>query len=152
VDPLGLSANCPPGGRSNPNCGVPVEPDAPEVSRKGAFRQAKRAAKIPMRQDPDMVVDPRTGAVKQYEIVKITDKNGESILNDAGKPIKTRVYKYTKSDGSEVLVQDHSAGHRFGSKGGTGDQGAHFNLRPIEKPRNGNIPGAKEHYFFKEKK
>ncbi|MDF3202092.1 HNH/endonuclease VII fold putative polymorphic toxin [Pseudomonas sp. 1912-s] len=32
------------------------------------------------------------------------------------------------------------------------DQGAHFNLRPIEKPRNGKVPGAKEHYSFKEEK
>uniref|UniRef100_UPI003BA2F89F RHS repeat-associated core domain-containing protein n=1 Tax=Pseudomonas yamanorum TaxID=515393 RepID=UPI003BA2F89F len=152
VDPLGLSANCPPGGRNNPSCGVPIEPAPPEVSRKGAFRQAKRDAKIPMSQEPDMITNPRTGAVKQYEIVKMTDINGKNILNDAGKPIYTRVYKYTMTDGSAVLIQDHSAGHRFGSKNGAGDQGAHFNLRPIEKPRNGKVPGANEHYSFKEKK
>ncbi|WP_331711548.1 HNH/endonuclease VII fold putative polymorphic toxin [Pseudomonas sp. URMO17WK12:I11] len=27
---------------------------------------------------------------------------------------------------------------------------AHFNLRPIENTRTGKIPGAKDHFYFKE--
>ncbi|MBT0622424.1 hypothetical protein KIH32_00785 [Pseudomonas fluorescens] len=33
-----------------------------------------------------------------------------------------------------------------------GDHSAHFNLRPIDKPRKGSIPGAKEHHPFRKKK
>jgi hypothetical protein len=48
------------------------------------------------------------------------------------------------------LIQDHTAGHKYNDKNRAGDQGAHFNLRPIEKPRNGKIQGTKDHYSFKE--
>ncbi|MFP3678106.1 HNH/endonuclease VII fold putative polymorphic toxin [Pseudomonas sp. SIMBA_041] len=34
--------------------------------------------------------------------------------------------------------------------GNKGDQVAHFNLRPIENTRRGKIPGAKDHFYFKE--
>ncbi|PSV59404.1 hypothetical protein CTT35_15410 [Photobacterium damselae] len=30
-----------------------------------------------------------------------------------------------------MVIQDHGAGHNFG-QGGIGDQGPHFNIRPIE--------------------
>ncbi|MGE1156007.1 HNH/endonuclease VII fold putative polymorphic toxin [Pseudomonas kitaguniensis] len=50
------------------------------------------------------------------------------------------------------ILQDHSAGHKFGDKNRIGDQGAHFNLRPLEAPRTGNVPGTKDHYSFKDKK
>ncbi|MBY8941433.1 type IV secretion protein Rhs [Pseudomonas tolaasii] len=82
----------------------------------------------------------------------MTDINGRKTLNSYGKPINTRQYQYTRADGSIVLIQDHSAGHKFGAKDGQGDQGAHFNLRPIDTPRTGKIPGTKDHYLFKEKK
>ncbi|WJK12497.1 HNH/endonuclease VII fold putative polymorphic toxin [Pseudomonas fluorescens] len=36
-------------------------------------------------------------------------------------------------------------------QGNKGDQTAHFNLRPIENTRTGKAPGAKDHYYFKEK-
>ena len=152
VDPLGLSANCPPKGVRHKRCKIPDEPDAPEVSRKGAFRQAKRDAKIPMAQHPDVFVDLETGRVKQYKIEKMTDLNEKNILDNTGLPIDTKVYQFTRSDDSKVLIQDHSAGHKFGSADGAGDHSAHFNLRPIEKPRKGNLPGAKEHYPFRKEK
>lgn len=81
----------------------------------------------------------------------MTDLNDKNILDDAGKPIDTRVYQFTRQDGSQVLTQDHSAGHKFGRKDGVGDQKTHFNLRPIEQPRNGKVLGAKAHYFFRRK-
>jgi RHS repeat-associated protein len=151
VDPLGLSANCPPKGSSQQRCKIQAEPNTPDVSRKGAFRQAKRDAKIPMVQSPDVVPDPETGVIKQYKMEKMTDLNEKNILDNSGLPISTRVFQFTRSDGSKVLIQDHSAGHKFGSVDGVGDHQAHFNLRPIEKPRKGYIPGAKKHYPFRKK-
>ncbi|WP_332846450.1 HNH/endonuclease VII fold putative polymorphic toxin [Pseudomonas lactucae] len=57
----------------------------------------------------------------------------------------TREYEFTRENGSKIVIQEHSAGHKFGAKNGAGDQGAHFNLRPIDTPRTGNIPGTKDH-------
>ncbi|MGY2273245.1 RHS repeat-associated core domain-containing protein [Pseudomonas azotoformans] len=152
VDPLGLNAFCTGSVKNNPTCAIPVEPDVPDVSRKGAFREAKRDANIPMVQQPDEISGPRSGVKKQYSIVKMSDINGKAILDSSGKPIHTRVYQYTRADGSKVLIQDHSAGHKFGAPNGVGDQGAHFNLRPLETPRTGSVPGTKDHYLFKDNK
>ncbi len=149
VDPLGLSANCPPKGKYPSACKTWNEPEAPDISRKGAFRGAKRDAGIPMSQSPDMVVDPDTGKTKQYAIEKMTDKNEKRILDDNGMPIDTRVYQFTRSNGSKILIQDHSAGHKFGRVDSIGDHSSHFNLRPIDKLRKGYIEGAKKHYPFR---
>jgi hypothetical protein len=59
----------------------------------------------------------------------------------------TREYVFTRPDNSQVIIQDHSAGHRFG-QGGVGDQGPHFNVRPPENTRTGRVPGTSEHYPF----
>ena len=59
----------------------------------------------------------------------------------------TREYTYTRGDGSKVVIQDHSAGHRFGQQG-IGDQGPHFNVRPIENTRTGSVLGTLDHYPF----
>ncbi|WP_455883705.1 RHS repeat-associated core domain-containing protein [Pseudomonas putida] len=152
VDPLGLNANCPDSRNKPPTCATPAEPDIPYLSRKGAFREAKRDANIPISQQPDVLIDPNSGLKKQYNKVKMSDINERSILNSLGKPINTRVYQYTRTDGSVVLIQDHSAGHKFGAGNGIGDQGAHFNLRPFDTPRTGSILGTKDHYSFKAKK
>ncbi|NVZ21632.1 RHS domain-containing protein, partial [Pseudomonas costantinii] len=149
VDPLGLNANCPGSTKKNPTCATSAEPETPDVSRKGAFRGAKRDANIPMAQRPDVMTHPKTGRRTQYKIEKMTDLNDDNILDDNGRPINTRVYQFTRENGSKVLIQDHSAGHKFGRPDGIGDQKTHFNLRPIEKPRNGKITGTKEHYPFR---
>jgi hypothetical protein len=77
----------------------------------------------------------------------MTDRNGNRIWNESKQPIMTREYMYTRPDGSKVVIQDHSAGHRFGH-GGVGDQGPHFNVRPPENTRTGSVPGAQDHYLF----
>ncbi|NWC26030.1 RHS domain-containing protein, partial [Pseudomonas tolaasii] len=151
VDPLGLNANCPGSSGGSPCCAPSGEPEVPNISRRGAFRQAKRDAHIPMNQSPDVITHPKTGRTAQYKTENMTDLNDKNILDDAGKPIDTRVYQFTRQDGSQVLIQDHSAGHKFGRKDGVGDQKTHFNLRPIEQPRNGKVLGAKAHYFFRRK-
>ncbi|NNA43952.1 type IV secretion protein Rhs [Pseudomonas lactis] len=149
VDPLGLSANCPDSGKKKPICSLPAEPDIPDVSRRGAFRQAKRDANVPMTQNPDVMTHPSSGRTTQYKIEKMTDLNDDNILDESGRTINSRVYQFTRADGSKVLIQDHSAGHKFGRPDGIGDQKAHFNLRPIDKPRNGTVDGGKDHYNFR---
>ena len=151
VDPLGLSARCP-GGKDTPACERPNELSPPEVSRNGAFKQAKLEAGIPRTQQPDPIYDPITGETGQYKYARMTSKNSESILNNEGKPIMTREYQFTRADGSKIIIQDHSAGHKFFAPGNIGDQPAHLNLRPIEKIRTGKVSGARDHFYFKEKK
>ncbi|WP_199251859.1 HNH/endonuclease VII fold putative polymorphic toxin [Photobacterium damselae] len=46
-----------------------------------------------------------------------------------------------------MVIQDHGAGHNFG-QGGIGDQGPHFNIRPIENTRTGTVSGTLKHYPF----
>jgi hypothetical protein len=105
-----------------------------------------------MSQHPDVFTEARSGAKKQYNTVKMSDINEKAILDSSGKPIQTRVYQYTRADGSKVLIQDHSAGHNFGAPNRVGDQGSHFNLRPFDTPRTGKVPRTKDHYTFKDKK
>jgi RHS repeat-associated protein len=104
--------------------------------RRAAFRRAKRDAGIPMGQQP-----------AQVRRVPMTDRNGHVILDSRGRPTMTREYVFTRPDNSQVIIQDHSAGHRFG-QGGVGDQGPHFNVRPPENTRTGRVPGTSEHYPF----
>ncbi|OOK93615.1 RHS repeat-associated core domain-containing protein [Pseudomonas syringae] len=149
VDPLGLSADCP-GNKNDSIESRKHEPEPPELSRSGAFKQAKSEAGIPKSQHPDQIYDPTTGKTQQYRYVRMTDRAGESILNSEGKPTLTREYQYTRGDGSKIIIQDHSAGHQYHEANKVGDQKAHFNLRPIENPRTGKVPGAKDHYYFKD--
>ena len=118
TDPLGLSA-----------C-------SPRVSRNAALNQAKRDLGIPRSQHPDEV-----------NRVPMTDRTGRTIVGGNGMPITTREYTYTRPDGSQVVIQDHGAGHQFG-QGGLGDQGPHFNVRPPENTRTGSVPGTRDHYPF----
>jgi len=53
--------------------------------------------------------------MQQYNQVMMTGKNGKPVLNPSTKePIWTREYQYTRTDGSKVIIQDHSAGHQYG--------------------------------------
>ena len=109
-------------------------------SRKEAFREAKRDLGIPITQQP-------------YEIKKTDMKEpeyagGHAIKDKNGKIIKTREYYFRKYNPKEdkyetYVIQDHSAGHE------KGNQGPHFNVRPIENRRNGDVIGTKQHYPFK---
>ncbi|MEJ5061932.1 HNH/endonuclease VII fold putative polymorphic toxin, partial [Pseudomonas sp. MYb330] len=157
VDPLGLSGNCP--GANKPGCSVPDggvgvkvdegEPSVPDVSRRGAFRQAKADAGIPNSQQPDTQLDSVSGRAKQVGYVNMTDMAGKSILNSFGVPIRTRQYQFTRDDGFVLVLQDHAAGHKFNEKNNVGDQGPHFNVRPTDDVRHGKVRGTKEHYPFR---
>ncbi|MEU4594239.1 HNH/endonuclease VII fold putative polymorphic toxin [Micromonospora aurantiaca (nom. illeg.)] len=124
---------------------VPVVPGGGAVSapstrmlgsRNGAFRAAKRDLGIPNSQRAD-----------ELRMTPMTDRSGRQIMNSDGTPVMTREYIFTRSDGSRVIIQDHSAGHSFG-QGGVGDQGRHLNVRPFENPRTGKVPGTAQHYEY----
>ncbi|MDX6040033.1 HNH/endonuclease VII fold putative polymorphic toxin, partial [Scandinavium lactucae] len=125
VDPLGLAC-CPP----------------KYGSRNEAFRAAKRDAGIAMGQQPDLIGR-----------VELTDINGHKTLDTNYKPIITREYHYTRSDGSKIVIQEHSTGHIYGPSGAPGNQGPHFNTRPYDLDsgngsRNSSVPGTSDHYEF----
>jgi hypothetical protein len=106
-----------------------------EVGRHGAFREAKRDAGIPMPQQPDSI-----------SRVQMTDMNGKAVLGSDGRPITTREYSFTRKDGTQIIIQDHSAGHsNFG-------EGPHFNVRPTSDTRHGTVSGARKHYRFRLKR
>ncbi|WP_369012053.1 HNH/endonuclease VII fold putative polymorphic toxin [Erwinia pyrifoliae] len=78
----------------------------------------------------------------------MTDRNGNPVLHPSTKqPLWTREYQYTRSDGTKIVIQDHSAGHEFG-QGGIGDQGPHFNVRPFDNTRTGSVAGTIDHYSY----
>ncbi|MEZ1324779.1 RHS repeat-associated core domain-containing protein, partial [Pseudomonas fluorescens] len=149
VDPLGLSSNCPPKGRKSIDCPKPDEVELPQVSRRGAFRQAKVDAGIPKGQQPDIQIDEVSGRQKQFTYANMTDRKGNNILDSSGKPIITREYRFTREDGFILILQDHSAGHKYGDTNNRGDQGPHINIRPADDTRNGKVKNTNDHYPFK---
>ena len=115
-------------------------------SRRSAFQKAKKDANVPKSQQPDKIFDDKNNRRQQYRYVKMTDKNGKSILDKNGNTIWTREYQFTTKDNSKVIIQDHSAGHKFPD--GKNEEGSHFNVRPIHDTRNGKVSGTKAHYEF----
>jgi hypothetical protein len=112
---------------------TPEEPVIP--SRSSAFRQAKRDAGVPVNQQPEKVesVEMRSGEHEGNHVIK----------DEQGNIIYTREYHFTNNSGQKIIIQEHTAGH---TKGG---QGAHFNVRPIDNTRTGNVDGTLDHYHFK---
>lgn len=126
-------------GPKNPD-GVDSDAEQGPVSRRGAFDKAKKDLGISDEQVPK--VDNRA---------PLTGRDGNVVLGDDGLPIYTREYHYTRPGGEEVVSQEHSVGHEFGENG-VGDQGSHFNVRPLDKAgktsRNGRVEGTRDHYPF----
>ena len=106
------------------------------TSKKAAFKQAKRDLGIPNVQQPDKV-----------DRVPLTDRNGKKIIGPNGMPTMSKEYTYSREKGDKVVIQDHSAGHKFG-QGGVGDQGPHYNVRPSENTRTGSVPDTQDHYSW----
>lgn len=83
----------------------------------------------------------------------LLDINGHKTLDSNYKPIITREYHYTRTDGSKIVIQEHSTGHTYGPPGTQGNQGSHFNTRPYDPEsgngsRNSSVHGASDHYEF----
>jgi len=98
-------------------------------SRNEAFRQAKMDANVSMVQQPIKI---------EYAKMK---EDGRTVMHD-GQPVMTRQYHFVNKRGERVIIQDHGYGHRnYGL-------GPHFNVRPIENPNTGKVPGTHGHYFF----
>jgi hypothetical protein len=103
-----------------------------DCTRNEAFNQAKRDARIPASQQPDKVVS-----------VNMTDQYGHVVKDTAGNIMSSREYYFTNADGKNLMIQDHSAGHpQFG-------ESQHFNVRPANDPRHGNVAGTQSHYYYK---
>ena len=81
---------------------------------------------------------------------KMTDKWGTSILDDDGRVIRTWEYRFTGPDHQEIIIQNQAAGHTYGPPGTKGNQGSHYNVRPVNKKgepiRNGHVDGTLGHY------
>lgn len=136
-----------------------LQPPSPKILRRHFKLLLERATKVRRIRKPPFIrnrrnrlTDAETGQIKQFRHIRMKDLQNNEILDEKGKVILTREYEYTRNDGSKVVIQEHSAGHTFGAPGGIGDQGGHFNLRPISNTRTGKLPGADDHYYFEVKK
>nr|WP_249665999.1 HNH/endonuclease VII fold putative polymorphic toxin [Enterobacter sp. 120016] len=83
----------------------------------------------------------------------LTDRDGHAIKDSDFNILESREYHYTRPDGSRVVIQEHSAGHTYGPVGTQGNQGPHFNLRPLNSEtgngsKNGSVSGSYDHYNF----
>ncbi|MCH6159952.1 HNH/endonuclease VII fold putative polymorphic toxin [Streptomyces sp. M600PL45_2] len=71
----------------------------------------------------------------------------KQLLNDDGSPIFYTEETYEHPNGNDMVVfQDHWFGHQ--KPGEDGYQPPHVHVRPFEDTRNGQIPGAQEHYYY----
>ncbi len=73
-------------------------------------------------------------------------QGGKQLLNDNHEPIFYREEWYETPSGDIVVFQDHHFGHQ--KPGEPGHQGPHVHVRPYDNPRNGQIPGTEEHYYY----
>lgn len=77
--------------------------------------------------------------------VMYADQSGDKRKNTIGCGTKAEgnTPDLLSRKGDIIIIQDHGHGHEQGG------QGAHFNLRPEGKRRNGHIGNTKDHYPFK---
>ncbi len=57
----------------------------------------------------------------KVKMVNLTDRNVHNILGDDYKPLKTREYTFTRSGKENIVIQDHSPGHKYGPDGTPGN-------------------------------
>ena len=88
------------------------------VSRRDAFRQAKRDADISMNQQP----------INVYR-EPLLDGGGNKIIGKDGKIVYTRNYVFKNTKGETIVIQEHSLGHTKATSGHGAEP--HFNVRPI---------------------
>ena len=104
-------------GKKNKNTPPPnLSPDG--AGRRGAFRQAKRDAGIPVSQQPNKV----------------------TIIKDRATGKKIKVYEFTNTKGIKIEIRDDKYGHYYGEKNPQ-NRGPHFN-----SGKKGNK--LKDHYDY----
>nr|WP_034947363.1 HNH/endonuclease VII fold putative polymorphic toxin [Gilliamella apicola] len=108
------------------------------VSRRDAFRQAKRDAGIPMSQQP----------IRVYS-TKLEDGYGNKIIGKNGRPIDTRNYEFKGKNNEIITIQEHSLGHTKATPGHGAEP--HFNVRPIDNLNTGHVEDTHGHYNFPKK-
>ncbi|MFI7277981.1 DUF6531 domain-containing protein [Streptomyces sp. NPDC049879] len=77
-----------------------------------------------------------------------TKPNGKQILDDDYQPVMFYEEVHINNRDELIVYQDHHTGHSYGDPNGIGDQPPHVHVRPYDDPRNGQIPGAEEHYYY----
>jgi hypothetical protein len=98
VDPLGLNGECP--GQKKW-----TRTDKDMGSRRAAFREAKRDARIPMAADPIEVKRVPLTKEGEFGIGK------QNVLDSEGNMVYAREYHYQNMDNERVVIQEHSYGH-----------------------------------------
>ncbi|HWO63660.1 MAG TPA: HNH/endonuclease VII fold putative polymorphic toxin, partial [Umezawaea sp.] len=107
-----------------------------DVSGDEAKQQALADAGVPPGSEP---LDSR--------MVPSTTPSGRQILDENYQPVYFPEEIYLNNRDELIAFQDHYTGHQFG-EGGVGDQPPHVHVRPYENTRNGQVPGAQEHYYY----
>ena len=139
VDPLGLSTNCPGKSKngirkkaddtsdSKAETGEVEPPKGHDstITRRTAFRQAKKVGGVPLSQQPS----------RSYKEV-LTDQPGR---------VMSRVYEFRLTDGQIVTIREHSLGHV------KGNEGPHFNTEVTKTTgTKGSLKeGENSHTYFK---
>ncbi|MER7107059.1 putative T7SS-secreted protein [Streptomyces sp. NPDC000229] len=125
-DPLGLAPKeCPP----------KVGRDLAETKTK-----ALRDAGIPEGATPIDVNDYVPATTPEWQ-------GSKQLLDENHQPIYYREEVYEHPNGQDLIVfQDHWFGHQ--KPGEPGYQPPHVHVRPFEDTRNGQVPGAEEHYYY----
>ncbi|MFI9119354.1 putative T7SS-secreted protein [Streptomyces bikiniensis] len=126
-DPLGLAPDgCPPtkAGRD----------------LAGAKATALREAGIPEGATPIEVDDYVPATTPEWQ-------GSKQLMDENHQPIYYREEVYEHPNGQDLIVfQDHWFGHQ--KPGEPGYQPSHVHVRPFEDTRNGQVPGAEEHYYY----
>ncbi|MEV8440706.1 DUF6531 domain-containing protein [Actinosynnema sp. NPDC051121] len=137
-DPLGLVPSVNPGAYvPNPTRQIdPLGLQGCDVSGDEAKQQALADAGVPPGSEP---LDSR--------MVPSTTPSGRQILDENYQPVYFPEEIYLNNQDELIVFQDHYTGHQYG-EGGVGDQPPHVHVRPYDDPRNGQVPGAQEHYYY----
>jgi RHS repeat-associated protein len=107
------------------------------VSGDEAKQQALADAGVPPGSEP-----------LETRLTPSTTGGGKQIMDENHQPVYFPEEVYLNDQGDLIVFQDHYTGHQFGAEGGVGDQPPHVHVRPYEDPRNGQVPGAQEHYYY----
>ncbi|MFF0214425.1 putative T7SS-secreted protein [Streptomyces vinaceus] len=113
----------------------------PKVGKTKEEQKAKalRDAGVPEGLEPAIVDDWVKATTPEWQ-------GGKQLMGPDHQPIYYTEEWYELPNGDIVVFQDHWFGHQ--KPGEPGYQPSHVHVRPGDDPRNGQIPGAEEHYYY----